>query len=173
MKKYAITALFAVGVVSTAHAQIYGELGYLGMTVKKSGVQTTPNAIRATLGYEVNPNLAVETMVAIGTGSKRVRVGGGTVQVKLSNSFGLYAKPKLQLSEQVEVYSRLGISQSSFNLSANDASEKESSGAKLSYGIGARFKVTPRVSINADYMHYFKTDESRGNGFAIGVGYTF
>jgi hypothetical protein len=68
MKKVVAATLLAFGAMSGAQAQYYGELAYLSTTVKASEAEFKAklNAVRATLGYEVNPNIAVEGMFATG-----------------------------------------------------------------------------------------------------------
>jgi outer membrane autotransporter protein len=176
MKKIVATTLIALGALSTAQAQYYGELAYMSTTVKEAetGFKVKPNALRATLGYEVNPNVAVETMIAVGAGSKKITDEDGTVgRFRVSNSVGVYVKPKFQISEDVEIFARLGVTRASIKATWDDGDSGKSSTTKFSYGVGTSYHITPKVSVNADYMHYTKNEGVTSRGFAIGVGYKF
>ena len=167
---------YRTGALSSAQAQYYGELAYLSTTVKESetGFKATPSALRATLGYEVNPNVAVETMIAVGAGSKRIIDEDGIAgRLKVSNSIGVYVKPKLQISKDLEIFARLGFTRASLKATWDDGDSGKTSTTKFSYGVGTSYQVTPKVSINADYMHYTKNEGVTSRGFAIGVGYKF
>jgi len=176
MKKVVAATLLAFGAMSVAQAQYYGELAYLSTTVKASetGFKAKPNAVRATLGYEVNPNIAVEGMFATGFGSKKVTDEDGIDgRLKVSNSFGVYVKPKFQPSEDWEIFARFGVTRATIKASWDDGDSGKSTATKFSYGIGASYRITPKVSIGADYMHYTKNEGVTSRGFAIGLGYKF
>lgn len=176
MKKIAIAALITLGALSSAQAQYFGELAFVGTTIKedKAGPKFTPNALRATLGYELNPQIAIETMVAVGAGSKKITDDKGiNGRFKISNSLGVFVKPKVQISQDLEVFARLGVHRASLKATWDDGDSNDFSATAFSYGVGTSYQVTSTMSINADYMHYGKKEGVTYRGFAIGVGYKF
>ena len=124
MKKIALASVLATAAISV-QAQTYGEIGYTSTTFKETvdgfAVKASPSAIRAILGYELNPNLAVEGMVAIGTGGASIKVNDVSIpglELKIENAVGVYLKPKMKLNDAVEVFGRLGYASVKGTLSA-------------------------------------------------------
>ena len=100
MKKPFIAASIALTVLG-AQAQIYGELGTMSVTAKDDvppgEVKASPLSVRAILGYELTPNLAVEGMLAAGVKKAAMEVNGqkyASLPSKLDNAMGFYLKPK-------------------------------------------------------------------------------
>ena len=79
MKKIALASVLALVAIG-AQAQTYGEIGYTSMTFKETkdgnAIKVSPSAIRGILGYELNPNLALEGMAAFGIGDATFKIGG-------------------------------------------------------------------------------------------------
>jgi uncharacterized membrane protein (GlpM family) len=105
MKKIALASVIALASIG-AQAQMYGEVGYTATTAKKNvngnGIKASPSALRGILGYELNPNLAVEGMVAFGMSDATVEVNGVSatgVKLGIDNALGLYLKPKTKLND--------------------------------------------------------------------------
>jgi outer membrane autotransporter protein len=46
-------------------------------------------------------------------------------------------------------------------------------GDGASYGVGASYALTPKVSVNADYMMYVSKSNAEYSGVTIGLGYKF
>jgi opacity protein-like surface antigen len=198
MKLIAIAAASALLVLGTAHAQQarsalsggYAEIGYTQLKLSGEGAaDAKPGAIRGIVGYDVHPNFALEGMLAFGVrddnASETFSTGFGPVtatgEIKLKHAFGLYVKPKFDLTDAVQVYGRVGYTRARFEASATatvpgvgtvSASDADSEGG-ASFGLGANFKFTPNAYVGLDYMRYFKRDGVNVNGLTIGLGYRF
>ncbi|PIT77015.1 porin family protein [Limnohabitans sp. G3-2] len=178
MKKFAITAAIALASVA-AQAQIYGEVGYTTTRAKITGDgevgKASPSALRGFLGYELNPNLAVEGMAAFGMSDATVKVDGVATEAKLEidNAVGLYLKPKVKLNDDVEMFGRVGFARVKGTLSVPGLGSETYRDSGFSYGAGLSYAINPSTSLNADYMHYFSKDGIKVNGFTVGVGFKF
>ena len=177
MKKIALASVIALASIG-AQAQMYGEVGYTATTAKKNvngnGIKASPSALRGILGYELNPNLAVEGMVAFGMSDATVKVNGVSatgVKLGIDNAVGLYLKPKTKLNDQVELFGRVGFVKGKISV-AGFSSETDSE-SSFSYGAGFSYAINPTTSLNADYMQYLSKNGFKVNGFTFGVGFKF
>jgi opacity protein-like surface antigen len=188
MKRIAIAAAAAIAMLSTAaQAQtaktspVYGEVGYTQFKFKEEGVGSVkPNALRGIVGYEFHPNVAVEGMLAFGISDDSISVDEGfgpiNVDLKLQHAYGIYVKPKFNVTPEFEVFGRLGYTQAKFKATASFAgvsvSESDSDG-DVSYGLGAAYRFNPRMSVGLDYMRYSDKDGVKVDGVTVSFGYRF
>jgi opacity protein-like surface antigen len=180
MKKIALVSALTLAAIS-AQAQTYGEIGYTSTTLKgtdeDSGneLKVSPSSIRGILGYELNPNLAVEGMAAIGVGDATIKVNGVSqnATAKVNNTLGVYLKPKMKLNDAVEIFGRVGYSRLKITAPGDGGSDETTSESRFSYGAGLSYAIDPKMSLNVDYMQYQKKDGVTASGFTLGVGYKF
>jgi attachment invasion locus protein len=180
MKKVILASALAFAAIA-AQAQTYGEIGYTAITLKGStdsdeSAKSSPSAIRGILGYELNPNLAVEGMLAFGMSSAALKVDGVTtsgLDLKINDAIGLYLKPKTKLTKDIEVFGRVGYARVKGTLSIPDGTSDSFSESSFSYGAGLSYAISPATSLNADYMQYLSKDGTTVNGFTFGLGFKF
>ncbi len=169
-KKIYIAAL-ALGAAAGAHAQVYGELGYVDLHDKftLAGTEYKPHlgALNATLGYGLHPNLALEGMLAAGV--KDDTVAG--VKVELKHTVGLFLKPRVMVSPAFELFARIGYAESKIRgRRANTADESSSDWA---YGLGTNFYFNPTSYGTLSYMRLYDKDGEKIHGVTLGVGMKF
>lgn len=162
---------------ATAQAQgMYGELGYSHLNFEESdtafSAKVNPSMVRGIIGYELNPNLAVEGMLGLGMQSDDVRVGSASLKGKVDNVAGVFVKPKVKLGDTVELFGRAGVATTKVSASAGNLSISDR-GTSFAYGGGASFALTPALSINADYMRYYDRKGITVDGINVGVGVKF
>lgn len=179
MKKIAIAAAIALASLG-AQAQMYGEVGYTVTTFKGDldgdSVKSSPSALRGIVGFELNPNLAVEGMAALGLGDAKVKFNGATIpglKLGVTNAVGLYLKPKTKLNEQVELFGRVGYASLKAKVKVDGVGSESTEDNSFSFGAGMSYAINPSTSLNADYMQYLSKDGSKVNGFTFGVGFKF
>lgn len=178
MKKLAIASLFTLG-LCTAHAQMYGELGYTTVNLKDSfagqSLKASPNGLRGILGYDINPNLSAELMLGMSLGNATLKSNDPDVastKVKVDRMWGVYLKPKMELAEGLEAFARLGFMDVKAKpIGATDIEPRSASG--FSYGAGLSYALSKTTSLNLDYMHYGKKDQFTAKGFTAGIGFKF
>lgn len=161
MKKLALLSLLALAGASAQAQSIYADLAY---QMHDASLDTDPATLRVSMGYQFNPQLAGEVMVGVNA----VEGKQSGVKAKLDHLYGAYVKASGKLSENVELYGRLGFADYKVSASAGSLSAT-ASGNGLSYGIGVSYYVTPALSVNVDYMDF---DDLEG-GIAFGVKYKF
>lgn len=167
----AAASMLALG----AHAQsLYGEIGYGQLKLEENGfgAKVDPSMARGIIGYELNPNLAVEGHLGIGVNDDSTRVGGLSVNGEVDNLVGVFVKPKVKLGDTVELFGRAGAASTKVSASAGGLKESDR-GTSLAYGFGASFNLTPQLSLNADYMNYYDRKGVKLDGVTVGVGFRF
>lgn len=128
--------------------------------------------MRAVIGTEVHPNLNLEGMIGMGITDGSTRVGNVTIKSEVDHFWGLYVKPKVALSPDLELFGRLGYASSKVSASIPGYVVSES-GYSVSYAVGLNFKVSESTSLNADYTSYYSKDGVKANGFTVGMGFKF
>lgn len=169
-------------VALSAQAQIYGELGHTSTSYKETVLlssmvtaKSSPTAIRGLIGHDSNENLALEGMFAFGLSGDDIKVGGFAVpssRANIDNVFGIYLKPKTKLSQQMELYGRLGFVRAKGTASVGSTSTSGHDNS-FSGGLGLSYLMNQKMSFNADYMQYLNKDGVKLNGFTVGVGFKF
>lgn len=167
IKTAAIAALaFAA---AGAQAQLYGELGYSAVKVDGAGANIDLGALTGVIGYGVHPNLAVEGMLAFGVNDDRI----GAAKVELEHSYGLFAKPRVMLSPNFELFGRLGYVESKLKTSAPGYQSLSDTDGDWAYGVGANYYFDRNSYLGANYLQFYDKDGVKADGFTIGVGMKF
>ena len=172
MKKFKALMVWAAVVTATsASAQsiqgYYGEVGYLPLSVDVGGVSVSPQLARAMVGVNVHDNLSVEGMAA-------VTVVSDTYQnVDISaNAWGVFLKPKFQVTQDTQVFARVGHVSSELKASVSNYSASLS-GSDVGYGLGVQTQITSKVYGQIDYMSYYNKNGFEAKGFTVSVGTRF
>lgn len=178
MKKLIIVGAVALASAS-AQAQIYGEAGYTAFKYKleSSGnvMEAEPAALRGIIGYELNPHLAIEGLVAIEASDSQVTYNQANRpddKYAVDYIFGVYLKPKIKLGDKVEIFGRAGFAEVR-NILQLSGVELEATKRSFSYGAGISYAITPTTYFNADYMQYLSKDGFTVNGLTFGFGFKF
>ncbi|MFY9329250.1 MAG: porin family protein [Georgfuchsia sp.] len=165
-------AIALVVAATAASAQVYGEVAYTGLTYEEEGGKADLGTLGATIGYEINKNLAVEGMFAAGVQDDDVDVGGFNVNVDLKNTYGVFLKPKAELAENLEVYARLGWAKSKIEASAFGQTMSDS-GSDFAYGVGLQYSFSPTTYVTGSYTNLYDKEGTTIDGWGIGIGYKF
>jgi outer membrane autotransporter protein len=178
MIKIAIASALSLAAF-TASAQMYGELGVTAVDIELndsgSNLESSPTAIRGIVGYELNPNLAIEGLVAFGMNDDNFKVNGATAfgtKFELDNAIGIYAKPKVKFTPELEGFVRAGFARAKGTASGGGQSFSASE-TGFSYGLGLSYALNKMTSINVDYMSYLDKNDFTATGYTFGVGYKF
>ena len=145
-----------------AQAQVYVEGAYAPLKIDDGSASDKPAALMGVVGYEINPNVAIEGLLGLG-----VKKGSGGTN--LSNSVGVFVKPKMMLNNEVEVFGRLGFARTKLKFS-EDSSGSDSS---FAYGLGGNYYLNKQTYLTASYMSLYSKDGFKINGFNLGAGYKF
>ena len=185
LKLIAISLLFSNISSFAADDSYYAELGYASINYSYtyssdySFKWNNGAAIRLVFGKELGKNLAIEGMYASGINSsdKTTLISTYNSQIKLTSMYGVYLKPKYNISENINVFARIGFAQSTIDGNTYDGTSLASSGnataSATSYGVGTSYKLNDKFNLNLDYMSYYNKNSIDINAVTLGVGYKF
>ena len=142
------------------------------MNYSEPGFSATPGVGTLRFGADINQNFAVEGMLGNTLSNASGTYSGTAVTIQLKNVFGMYLKAKTQLSDNFEVFARLGATRGTISASSYYASAW-SSGTSISYGIGAQVNLNKSVYASVDYMSYYDKTDIAIRGPSIGIGVKF
>ncbi len=174
-KRLSFTAIFLLlshSAFAENDPRTYTEIGYTLINYKELGYTATPTAIRGIIGYEISPNLAVEAMLGIGAADSNLTIQGVNVVFSVGTMAGVYLKPKISLSEDFEIFGRFGYAKSGAQASVVGYSFT-SSGNDLSYGGGAKFRLTKNTDAVVDFMSFYDKNSATATGVTFGLGFKF
>ncbi len=158
---------------AAATPSTYGELGWSRVDVENSGASARSDLLRGIVGYNFHPNAAAEAMLGIGIrDSGSTTLLGVPADLKVKHVFGAYAKPKLNLTDNIEVFGRLGFAQTRHTISTALAGRTEREW-DLSYGLGVNFNINPQTYVGLDWMSYLDKGSSQVDGMTLSVGMRF
>lgn len=145
---------------SSGSDNLYAEMGYTPLNIRFSnGVSATPDVARLTLGWHAHQNLDVEIM---GSSTLKKNRDIGVTMI------GAYLKPKISISQGLDVFSKIGVNRIHLNGRGYGISNR------ASYGIGIQKKFNDNVYGQIDFTKYGvgKNRESV-HGFNISIGSSF
>jgi opacity protein-like surface antigen len=171
----AFLALLAAGTVSAQsmdkNSGYYAEIGYSAIKFDDGFTNTTPKLARLIVGTNINANLDAEVAIAL-TASKGDLKYTNEIGKLSAKQFGLYAKPKIEIAKDTELFGRIGISHTSWK-SNNSVRENSDSFTKLAYGIGVQTQFTKDVYGQIDYMNLGEKEGVSAKGITLSVGTRF
>jgi hypothetical protein len=172
-----VTAVLATA-AAAAQAQVYVEGAVTGLTAKESanGIKTEskPSTFSGLVGYNVHPNVDVEGYLGLGAGKSDITENGYATgrEAKVKSSFGVFVKPKVMVSPELEVFGRLGFLENKSTDSYKNSTTTSTQGS-FAFGVGANYYFDKRTYVTGSYMNYHNKDGLKVNGMSIGMGYKF
>ena len=155
----------------------YIELGYTSAQYNSDLVSGLSNAnhLMITLGKNISADYAIEGVLANGMSDSTTTSPGFTVNAKLASSYGLYVKPKAQVTNSVEVFARVGYfsAKPNFTVPSDTTQNLNYSGTSLSYGLGTSMKIADNIYGSLDWMQSYKKDGIDIKGVGLSVGYKY
>ena len=136
-------------------ASAYGSVGYTRIMTNGEDefADLDLNAVTGRVGARFGRFVGIEGEASFGAGSSSAKVLGETIDVELDASFGLYAVGVLPISENAEVFARVGVGRTGISAGSEDEDVKlvSSSQESVNYGIGGAYFFDGRNGIRADY----------------------
>ena len=176
-------ALVLCGVAFGAQAQsvVYTEATYLLLSATShaspSGTTTSDGkAAAAIVGYQLNENLSLEGMVASGLSSADVKLNGTTqtnpVTQKLDLAYGAYVRAKTTLTNDVEIFARVG--RSGWHTTASTASASSSSHLyDWMYSAGLNYNINKSTYLTGGWASIYNKSSTKTDGYSLGIGFRF
>jgi OOP family OmpA-OmpF porin len=184
MNKLIALAVAAAACSTTAMAQstgnLYGEAAYAMVTAKDTSTDNwgsfKPTLGRFTLGTVVTDNVAVEGFVTQGLSSDSKVISGANVDVKVKTGYGVAVRPFVNLSNEVELFGRIGSIRNEFEGTVSAGVRSRTSSSKTTntlYGVGVAYNIDKSMTAVVDYTKLSNKDETSTSMVAIGVRFNF
>lgn len=178
---------------SVASAQegisFYGEAGYTFGEVEIADADSANvGLLGVTLGANVHEYLAVEVMFAGGVADDDIDLSlddgwiEGEANIEVKNTYGVFLKPKVNLTEELEIFAKIGWVQSELSLDADlvdyyweesySISESDSDDS-FAYAVGAQYSFLPNAYVSASYVSLYDDDDVELSGWNLSVGMKF
>lgn len=168
MKKFLPALALASIMAAPAMAQgFYVDGGYSFVSIDSDGGDIDIGAVSARAGYDFTEYFSLEGEAAIGTQDEEI----GNIDVSLNYLVGAYLKAQYPLSDNFNVYGRLGvvnaeIEAEGFGVTASD------SDTGAGFGVGGQFLFSENVYARGEYTRV-DIEEVEGDVFSIAFGYKF
>ncbi|OAN17649.1 hypothetical protein A3K86_01630 [Photobacterium jeanii] len=184
MKKLlALAILSSVGLGATAaHAEglyVGADAQLQQQQVKSDGAKkkTKLGSLNGKVGYEFNEYFAVEGRAGMGLKNGKYSLPNNMdMKVKEKYNLGAYALASYPVTDTFSVYAMGGYSYAKNELKVANQTEKANIKG-LSYGIGAKYKLTSELALTTEVGHYGKYkkdgDKVSKNAVSLGVQYSF
>lgn len=190
---FASTALLIAGACPTAFAQgFYVDGGYASVSLDydyededfAESFDFDFGAIGGHVGYDFSPYFGVEGEVLIGVKDESLSftIEGDTddedidinADVSLDSLYGIFGKANWPVSEQLNLFGRVGYVSGKIELSTDveDLGNFSETDEAFAYGVGATFVLSGNVYARDDYTRY-DFDGSEADMFMIGAGIRF
>ena len=181
--KALVSALFVVVAASSqaqtqSESKLYGEVGYAATHVKETDgsdiYKAKPGVVTGIVGYQFHPNLSVEGFLGLGAKSSELELNGAPTgfNVKTKNTLGVFLRPSVKVSDEVELFARLGYLHS--KISVSDASGSVSTtGNSVAYGLGGNVYLSKNAYLQLNWTNYYKKDGVKIDGIGLAYGFKF
>lgn len=163
----AVAAAAAAPTAAVAQGQLYGSAGYTHF----DGDGASPGALTGRVGVRLNPNIGIEGEASFGVFDDEVNIGGLDVDVGVENAFAGYLVGFLPVSDQVDLFGRLGYGTATIEGSAGGITVEDDVDG-VAFGVGGQYFVTPQLGIRADYTR-IDGDEGEADTFGVSAAFRF
>ena len=198
-----VLGVSALGVMAanatTNNIYVTGQAGYADTHMKNKiifdskvpGFQIANNGIagRLAIGYQFNPNLAVELGYLqlhkqVGTVNKSTGFAPGT-ETLTQNAIDVAAKGILPITDKFNAYAKLGVAYLSSTITSrfNGITENQNKNFNIAkhkfapeVGLGVSYNVTNNMFIDTSWTHIQPLGKSKPGNVdfaAVGLGYSF
>jgi outer membrane autotransporter protein len=135
---------------------------------------------RFTLGTVVMDNVAVEGFIQQGLSDSTKALNTNTnVQIELKSGYGFAVRPFLNLSNETELFGRIGSVRQESEFKATSISNgkvlatESNKATNTLYGVGIAYKISDDMKAVIDYTKLNNKDNSDVSMISIGLRYNF
>ncbi len=142
---------------------------YIGQVrYSESGLPSfNPTAFLASLGWELNRNVAFEARIGTGIGSDSKTVSGVPIDLKLKDFYGGYLRWMLPLSNGFSLYALTGYGHGKLEASSMGFTASTTDGS-FSGGVGAEFAMNRSGAVGVEYGRLVSGSGYDANLISIG-----
>ena len=150
-----------VGITTSTQAEpLFVQMGYASLKhnlqASNIAINSDVDQVTAVVGYQIHPNIVVEGLLGLGMSNKDfLKTNTNTYSNKINNMFGIYVKPKFDITDTLSFNARVGYSQATLEITDRTSTAERKlayTSSGLSYGVGLSYAVQESLNINLDYM---------------------
>jgi outer membrane immunogenic protein len=120
-------------------------------------------------GYDFNENFGVEAQFDLGMGDDSLTIAGNTANIDLNYSAAIYGIGRLPVSENANLFARIGYATTELEASAVGVLVSDSDDG-FSFGVGGEYFFDDFNGLRFDYT---RTDYSDGDDDADSIGISY
>jgi outer membrane immunogenic protein len=136
-------------------SNVYGTIGYSHLDSDDADL----GAITARVGTRFTPNLGIEGELSVGVRDDDFMVGATPVKAELEYDAAVYGVAYLPVSENFELFGRVGYGTTEAKLSSGAVSATDSE-ESWNYGFGGQYSLDARNGIRADWTRRDYRDDA-------------
>lgn len=154
----ALTLIAAPAFAQDQSPEVYANIGYSVSQISVDGFDWDLGSVTARAGVNLHPNFAVEGELSYGVADDTVRIGASDVTIKNEYDMAIYGVTVLPISEQFQLFARLGFGHSEGEVTGAGISETFE-GKSWNYGAGGQFMIDDKNGLRADWTRRDFTDD--------------
>ena len=144
----------------------YGTLGYSQLDASDGDL----GAVTGRVGAKINPNFGFEGEASIGVRDDDFDVAGTNVTIEHDYDAAAYAVGFLPVSEQFELFGRIGYGTTRLKAEAGGVDVSED-GESLNYGAGANYFFDAQNGVRGDWTRRDFSDDDGGEVDVYSLNY--
>jgi hypothetical protein len=176
-------AVVLSGFAFGAHAQsaVYTEATYWQLSstshASPSGTTSANGKVAAAMvGYQLNESFSLEGMLGGGLSSSDVKLNGATqtnpVTQELDLAYGAYVRAKTALTNDVEIFARVG--RGGWHTTASTASASLPSHLyDWMYSAGLNYNINKSTYLTGSWASVYNKSSTKVDGYSLGLGFRF
>jgi opacity protein-like surface antigen len=106
-----------------------------------------------------------------GEGVHPIAYGDTIASAKLNSTIGVFALPAMKISEQFELFGRLGLVHTRLDLGGGGASDE--TGTSTPYGVGVNWHFNQDMHGQLAYTSLYDRNNATVDGVTLGIGMDF
>jgi outer membrane immunogenic protein len=160
---------------AAAHAQWapYAGINASRLIYKKDGFPTAePTVLALRLGNQFNRYFAIEARLGAGISDSTIYRNGIPLTLTVDHLYGVYAKGIIPVTSWFAPYGMVGATHASLTTSTG-VFKSSVSGGDFSYGLGADFAVSRKISLNLEAARLSTGRGYKVDAVSLGIAYKF
>ncbi|NJC40013.1 hypothetical protein GGQ87_000271 [Brevundimonas alba] len=162
----ALTLIAAPAMAQDPASRVTGSIGYTQL----DGDDGDLGAVTGRVGYDFTRNLGIEGEASVGVKDQDVTFGGVNTTLEHEYDAAVYGVAKLPLSENLELFGRVGYGTTEVKASTAGFAATED-GESVNYGVGANYFIDGRNGIRADWTRRDFQEDNGGELDTYGLSF--
>jgi opacity protein-like surface antigen len=160
---------------AAAHAEWgpYAGISASQLRYQKDGFPTAePTTLALRIGNQFNRYFAVEARLGAGISNSTISAHGTPLTLTVDHLYGIYAKGIIPVTSWFAPYGMVGATHASLTTSTG-VFKSSVAGGDISYGLGADFAVSRKISLNLEAARLSSGRGSKVDAVSLDIAYKF